>query len=310
MEGRQIENLLDLADTQRRLANYKGAIELITKALALDPDHARAHAALANNLLAARRLPAAGIEIRTALALDGNDGYIHYIAAAVLRAERKLDDAWAHILISLDDNHTNPHRHVLAAEIQELKGDIPRAIEQLITALELDPNNCDALTVLANLELGTGKLAQAAEHIEQALASDPADLDAHCVAGLIDLAKGNDASAEQHARFVLNQDGNNERGLRLFTAVKAKRSKLIGLWWRWNTFLSMRDERKKIAVLIGSFVIARILIIVTDELGLDVLSRVLQIAWLGFSAYTWFAPELFRQWLKAELGAVKLDPEY
>jgi tetratricopeptide (TPR) repeat protein len=309
-EDRQIQVLLEQAEVQRRLNNHRGAIELVQKALAIDPDHARAHAALAFSLLAARRLPAAGIEARTALALDGNDDYVHYVAGHVMMAERKLDDAWAHTLIALEGDRADAHTHVLGATIQVLKGDNARAKELLMQALECDANHCSALTELARLELNLGEREAAAEHVELALKSDPANTDAHVVAGYVALAKGDDGVAENHARFVLNQDATDEGGLKLFTAVKAKRSVLLGLWWRWNTYISMRDDRRQIAVLIGTFVLMRIVIIVTDELGYDTISRVLQLGWLGFCAYTWFAPELFRQWLKQELGSVKLDPDY
>ncbi|MBL0220780.1 MAG: tetratricopeptide repeat protein [Myxococcales bacterium] len=310
MEDRQIKVLLEQSDVQRRLGNHRGAIELVQKALAIDPDHARAHAALAFALLAARRLPGAGIEIRTALALEGNDGYIHYVAGAVLMAERKLDDAWAHVLIALDEDNADATTHVLGATIQVLKGDNGRAKELLTEALELEATHTGALTELARLELDLGELEGAAEHIALALKSDAADRDAHVVAGFVELAKGHAAAAEDHARFVLNQDATDEGGLRLFTAVKARRSKLLGVWWRWNTWISMRDDHRQIAVLIGTFVLMRVLIIVTDELGYDLISRALSYLWLGFCAYTWFAPELFRQWLKSELGTVKLDPDY
>ena len=310
MEDRQIKVLLEQAEVQRRLSNHRGAIELVQKALAIDPDHARAHAALAFSLLAARRLPGAGIEIRTALGLDAHDPYIHYVAGAVMMAERKLDDAWAHVLISLDVDTADATTHVLGATIQKLRGEIARARELLHEALAIDANHCHALTELARLELDTGDRAGAKEHIELALQSDPADHDAHVVAGFVALAHGDDAAAEQHARYVLNQEATDEGGLRLWTAVKAKRSRLLGLWWRWNSYISTRDDHRQIAVLIGTFVLVRVLIIVTDELGYEVLSRVLSLGWLGFCAYTWFAPEMFRKWMAAELGTVKLDPDY
>ena len=91
MEDRQIQILIEQANVQRGLSNWRGAIELLQRALSLDPDHAHAHATLALALLGARRLPGAGIEARMALALDGNDPFCHYAAAHVMLAERKLD---------------------------------------------------------------------------------------------------------------------------------------------------------------------------------------------------------------------------
>ena len=310
MEARQIQMLLEQAEVQRRLGNHRGALELLQGALALDPDHAHAHAALALTLLGARRLPGALLEMRAALHLDGNDPYVHYVAAAVLRAARKLDDAWAHCLIALEEPSAHPGYFVLGAQIQVLQGDRGRARELLAEALAIEADHTDALTVLARLELDRGALDDAAAQIVRALESDPADRAAHTVAGFIDLARGDTLGAEQHARFVLNQDGNDHDGLVLWIAIKARRSALLGAWWRLNTFLSMRDANRRIMVVIGTFVIARILVIVTDELGYPGVSRLLHFAWLGLCAYTWYAPVLFRKWLKQELGLVRLDPDF
>lgn len=310
MEERQLQVLLEQAEVQRRLGNHRTATELLQRALALDPDHARAHAALAFTLLGARRLPAATIEMGAALHLDGNDPYVHYVAAAVLRARRKLDDAWAHCLIALEDPAAEAATHVLGAQIQILRGDRDRARTLLDEALALDAAHAGALTVLARLELHLGNLEAAGEHISLALKSEPENRDAHVVAGFIDLSRGDAEAAEQHARFVLNQDATDEGGLELWTAIKARRSRMLGLWWRWNSWMSLRDDMRKIAMLIGTFVIVRIAIIVTDELGYETLSRVLSLVWLGLCAYTWFAPEMFRRWLKQELGTVRLDPDF
>lgn len=310
MEDRQLQVLIEQAEVQHRLGNHRGACELLQRALSLDPDHARAHAALAFVLVTARRLPAARIELRAALALDADDGYVHFVAAAVLRASRELDDAWAHCLIALEADRADAATYVLGAAIRELQGDRARARELLHEALAIDAAHTGALTRLAQLELEAGDREGAAEHIALALRSDPADLEAHVVAGFIALAAGDAEGAERHAGFVLNQDATHQHGLQLWTAVKARRSRVLGVWWRWNTWVSLGDDRRQVAMLIGTFVVVRVAIIVTDELGHAGLSRLLSLAWLGLCAYTWFAPVLFRRWLKRDLGTVTLDPDY
>ncbi len=310
MEDRQITVLLEQAETQRRLGNHRGATALVQRALTIDPDHAQAHATLASTLLDARRLRAAGIEVRTALALDGNDTYVHHVAAAVLAAERKLDDAWAHCLVALEGPAATPAAYVLGARIRTLQGDRGRARELLLEALALDAGHTGALTQLASLELHARNRQEASRLIELALESDPADREAHTVAGYIKLERGDDAGAEQHARFVLNQNATDEAGLELWAAVQAHRNWLLGAWWRWNSWLSLGNDRRRIALLIGGFVVARVAIIVTEELGYDGVARALTLAWLGVCAYTWFAPELFRRMLARSLGTVRLDPEF
>jgi hypothetical protein len=199
---------------------------------------------------------------------------------------------------------------VLGARIRVLQGDAPRAKELLLEALALDAAHTGALTWLARLALDAGDRAAAGRFVGLALESDPADRDAHVVAGFVDLANGDAAGAEQHARFVLHQAATDEDGLALWAAIQARRSRLLGAWWRWNTWMSRGDERRRVAILIGAFVLARIAIIVTDELGYEGLTRVLTLAWLGFCAYTWFAPALFRRMLARELGTVHLDPDF
>ncbi len=310
MSDREIEVLIEQAERQRMLGNHRGAIELLQRALALDPDHVRAHASLALALLGARRLSSAAIEMHAALHLDGNDAYAHYVAACVLRASRKLDDAWAHCLIALDGPNADAATHVLGSEICSLQGDRARARELLDEALALEAAHTGALTALARLDLGDGKLDAAAANAKAALASNPVDRGAHVVAGFVDLARGDAASAEQHARFVLTQDANDQGGLELWTAVKARRSRLLGGWWRLNSWLTLRDDTHRIALLIGMFVAVRIAVIVTDEAGHELLSSVLSYAWLALCAYTWIGPMMFRRWLQEELGTVKLDPKF
>jgi Flp pilus assembly protein TadD len=310
MEDRQIDVLLEQAEVQRRLGNHRGATSLAQRALTIDPDHAAAHAALAFILLGAKRLTGAILEVRTALALDAHDPYIHHIAAAVLAAQRKLDDAWAHCLIALEGPGATPAAHALGARIRTLQGDRVHARELLHEALALDPAHTDALTQLAYLALHAGDTPEAHRLVTLALESDPADHDAHLAAGYVDLARGDAAGAEQHARFVLGQSAGDRDGLALWAAVQARRSWLLGAWWRWNMWASLRDERRQIALLVVMFVVARIAIIITDELDLDRLSRVLSLMWFALCAYTWFAPVMFRRMVARSLAAVRLDPEF
>lgn len=309
-DDRQVEVLLEQAEVQRRLANHRGAIGLVQRALSLDPDHARGHAVLADILLDAKRLPGAVIEVQLALTLDGNDPFIHHVAAEVRAAQRKLDDAWAHCLIALEGPAVALGSYVLASRIRALRGERTAARELVLEALALDADHTEALTQLARLELDAGRRDEAASAIARALESDPVDRDAHLVAGYVALARGDAAVAEQHARFVLNQNAIDDNGLALWAAIQARRNWLLGAWWRWNTWVSLGDDRRRVALLIGGFVLAQLAIIVSDELDLDTLARVLQLTWLGLCAYTWFAPELFRRMITRSLGTVQLDPDY
>jgi len=310
-DAHQISVLLAQADVQRRLGNRGGGIDLLRRALSLDPDHPRAHAALADHLLDARRLPAAGIEVRIALGLDGNDPYILQVAAAVLIAERKLDDAWAHCRIAMQGLAAPPDAFVLGALARQLLGDAAGARELVHEALARDAAHTGALTRLAWLEFDAGLYEAAARAAQAALEADPIDRDAHIIAGYIDLARGDTAAAEQHARFVLRHDASDTgSGLTLWTAVQARRSFVLGAWWRFNVWLTRGELGRRIGRLMALYLLARVAMIVTDELGLERVSITIAVAWIALCAYTWIAPRVFQGMLKRSLPPVSLDPDF
>ena len=310
MEERQIAVLLEEAWRRRQLGDWKGAIDLTRRALSIDPDHARAHSALALALLGARRLHGARIEAGAGLLLDGNDAWCHYAMAAVLLAERELDRAWEHCLVALETEVEDVDAYVLGAHIRVMRHELDEARELLDRALELEPAHADALTELARLELRVGRIEAAARRIDEALRAAPGYLEAHVVAGFVALRRGDVADAEGHAKFALTQDATDQGALELWTAIKARRSKTLGMWWRLNAFVSMRSERGQIAMLIGSFVIVRLAIILAGAAGYDGLEDGLSWAWMGFCAYTWYAPAMFRRMLQRDLDTVTLRRDF
>lgn len=310
IESRQVAALIEQADRARRAHNWSSAIDLLKRALAIDPEHDTAHASLALALLGARRLHGAIIELDLALGFGPNNPFCHYAAAAVRRAERKLDDAWRHCLVAMQDSDDDIDVRVLGAEIKSLQHDIPYARSLLAEALAIDADHADALASLARIELRDGNIAEAYRRIEQALIADPSDVDAHIIAGYVALARNKVDEAEDHARFALNQDAGERDALQLWTAVKARRNPLLGMWWRWNVAVGLRSERSQIGILIGSFVIVRLIIIVLGAYGYEDAEDLLRKIWLAFCAYTWFAPEIFQWMLRRELGTVVLRDDY
>ena len=309
-ESRQVSALIEQANRARRAHNWPTAIDLLKKALAIDPEHDSAHATLALSLLGARRLQGAIIETDLALGFGPNNPFCHYAAAAVRRAERKLDDAWRHCLVAMQDDDADADTRVLGASIKKLQGDRDGARALLGEALAIDPEHVDALSALAQLELRSGNFDEAYRRIEQALKANPGDVDAHVIAGFIALARKEVDEAERHARFALNQDATDRDALALWTAIKARRNPLLGLWWRWTVLVGLRSERAQIGILIGSFVIYRVVLILLGAGGFEDAELLLRKVWLGFCAYTWFAPEIFNWMLRRELTTVTLRDDY
>lgn len=310
IESRQISALIEQAYRARRAHNWQTAIDLLKRALAIDPEHPICHASLALALLGARRLHAAGIEVSLALGFGADIPFCHYAAAAVRRAERKLDDAWKHCLVAMQDAEDDADVRVLAAEIKLLQNDRSGARALLEEAMMLQPEHVGAHITLAELELRDGNHGEARRRIEQALTYDPADSYAHVVAGFIALARDQVDEADRHARFALHQDASDRDALRLWASIKARRNVLLGVWWRLNMFVGLRSERSQLAMLIGSFVVVRLAIILLGAAGYEDAEILLGKLWLGFCAYTWFAPAIFERMLKRELATVTLREDY
>lgn len=310
VEERQIDRLIQLADTHRRLGNWDGAIDALRGVLSIDPQHAIAHAGLAFALLGARRLPGAAIEADLALSFDGDEPFCHLAAASVLRAERKLERAWHHVHIALEARPEDVEAHVLAANIRILQGQITEARELLERALQLEADEADTLAAFARLELGEGRLDEAARYCEEALAAEPGHFEAHVAAGYVALRRGRLEDAEHHARFVLREDPTDRDAIRLWTSLKARRSWTLGVWWRVNAWNATRNERGMLLRLLGSFIVARLLIIAARGAGMDGLASALEWGWLGFCMYTWTAPIAFRRMLERDIADVALRPDY
>jgi tetratricopeptide (TPR) repeat protein len=309
MEREQIERLLTAADDFRRRRNWPQAIETCRRILAEDPEHARAHASLALALIGARRLEGARIEIGLALAHDGNDAFCHHAAAVVRRAERKLDDAWQHCLVAIEHDEDVPAL-VLGASIQLLRGLHDEASELVERALERAPGDAGALRMQARLLLAVGDLDAAARSIETSLRAEPDVIESHVIAGHVALARGAIDDADRHVQVALHASADDVDAIGLLCAIKARRSRLLGLWWRWSSWVARRGAGGQIGLQIGSFLLARLAMILAGAVGLDELAGVIQVAWLGFCAYTWIAPVMLRKMIARELETVKLRDDY
>jgi tetratricopeptide (TPR) repeat protein len=245
-----------------------------------------------------------------ALGIQPESPFCHYAAAVILRARRKLDDAYKHCLVAMEDDGHAVDARVVAASIKALQNDRAAARALLLEALAIRPTYADALAELADIEYEDGNLVEAARYIDEALTQSPDHASAHIVAGYIALARGNLVAADEHVRFVLTNDASSQNALQLLAAIKARRNPVLGVWWRWNVFVGLRSERSQLGILLGSFLLVRLVLILLGESGHDDAELLVAQIWLAFCAYTWFAPSFFRWMLQRELKTVTLRDDY
>jgi tetratricopeptide (TPR) repeat protein len=308
--AREVEQLMDRARAQIGHGNLANAIESLRRALSVDPDHSAAHALLALCLHDERRLLAAEHEARLALSLDADSGLAHYAVAMVALARRDFALAEEHLrhAIALQPEHT--HSLLALARLYLLWHRPHEALPLLEKARELGPDDADTWAALADYYKSQRDFERAAQLASEGLKLNPENVDALLVMGEVLLQRGDTAGAREHALLVLRQNANHEGGIHLLTAVKARESVLLGLWWRFNAFFSAGSITRRVVMLIGIYLAYRVGVLVAGDLGHEGLQALLMLTWLGFCIYTWVGPGLFQKQIRRELEPATLSSKY
>lgn len=286
------------------------AIDALLQSLGEDPDRSDAHAFLALCLIKRQRLHAAGLEAARALELEPESAFAHLAAAIVAIARRQFEQAQAHLRSARE---LQPDAAAVAdayARLYLAWGRDAQALEEARRACELDPDDPDHPALLASLELRRGDRARAEALAREVLRGHPEHVEALCVLGHCELAAGRTDSARDHAAWALQIDPMDGEALTLMAAVKARRSWLLGLWWRFQSFVSAGSRVRAVMLLLGMFLVYRVALIALPQHGLAQWTGPVSYAWLLFCAYTWIAPSLFWRSVKKELEQVKLRPGF
>jgi tetratricopeptide (TPR) repeat protein len=308
--AREIEQLMDRARSQIGHGNLAGAIESLRRALTLDPDYSGAHALLALCLHDERRLHAAEHEARLALSLDADSSLAHYAVAMVALARRDFALAEEHLrhAIALQPEHT--HSHLALARLYLMWHRPQDALPLLEKARELAPDDPDTWAALADYHRAQRDFERAAQLATEGLKLNPENVDALLVMGEVLLQRGDTAGAREHALLVLRQNANHEGAIQLLTAVKARESVLLGLWWRFNAFFGAGSITRRVVILIGIYLAYRVGVLVAGDFGREGLQAILMLTWIGFCIYTWVGPAVFQKQIRRELEPARLSSKY
>lgn len=302
--------LLDHALRLMRGGHHDQAIDVLTRVLGEAPDRSDAHAVLALCLTSRKRLYAAEMEAAQALSLEPDSHLAHIAMASVQIAHRRFKQAEAHLDTARELFPESEENHRLAASLYQAWGRPDRALAEIVRASELDPDDAGIWAHYGWIEHARGQRGQARILAQRALGIDPEHIDALTLLGHCDLAAGDVENARAHAVWALQNDPGDEGALTLLAAVKARQSWLLGLWWRFQTWISAGNNRRAIALLVAMFLVYRATGIALDEHGQEDWADRLSWIWLGFCAYTWFAPDIFLRSVRRELETVKLRPDY
>lgn len=302
------ERLLEFAVERLNRGEHGQAIHLLQRVLTLDPDDAEAHAFLAFGLVQARRLHAAEIEAQLALTLDGELAVAYRALGFILTAKRKWHEAEPHLKHSIELQPEEPAAYRALASLYSLSGRDNEAVESLQQARQLSPNDPATLGDLAEIYLQRGELMLAEKFAREALEVSSDHPDALLVMGHLALRRGDTGQAREHAVWVLRDRPTSRGALVLLSAVKARESIFLGLWWRWNTWMQEIGTTRSVLVLLAGFALYRTASILLDGSPNETLLPIVQLFWYGVVIYTWVAPMLHNRALEKELENVRLKP--
>jgi tetratricopeptide (TPR) repeat protein len=306
----RVEQWLRHALNLLNAGHHDQALDVLTRALGEDPGNGDAHAMLAFCLVGKKRLYAAELEAAYALNLESESPFAHLAMASVRIASRQFVLAEQHIAATKALAPENAHAYRLAASLYRLWDKPARAREENEHARALDPDNPDIWAQSGELAFDRGERDLARTQALAALEIDPEHVDALTLLGYCDLAAGRAEEACAHALWALRQDPGDSGALGLLASVKARRSWLLGLWWRFQSFVNAGSSRRTIVLLIGAYLMYRVVEIAMVHNGMKDQAPFVTLAWLAFCVYTWFAPTLFWRSMRKEMDTVRLRPDY
>ena len=303
------DRLYELALQQCSQGNVLTAIETLKKVLATTPDHAGAHAVLSSCLLDTKRIHAAKHEAKLALSLAPDSAFAHRVMASCLCAHRKFKQAEQHMQEALELAPEDPENYRYMAHVLDLQNSHTKRNEirsYLNRALELEPNDPDTLAALGDDKLSAGELTEAEKFAKEALASTPEHIDSLVLMGNILLRQGKIEQAREHALWALHIDASYEKALYLMAAIKARENPFLGLWWRYATWMGQLGSGRAILVLIGAFILYRLIAFSLTDLGYADVANLFRLFWFLLCIYTWVGPGLFDKMVKREIETISL----
>ncbi len=168
------------------------------------------------------------------------------------------------------------------------------------------PDDPQTLTDLGEIWLEEGQLDKAEQCARQALAAEAQHSAALVVMGNVLLRRGDIMGAREHAVWALQAEPTAEGPIQLFVAIQARQSFLLGLWFRWSSWMS-KFGRRAMALLLVAFVGQRLAILALEDANAPQLAELVHYGWLGLCVYSWVAPVVFRNMIKKEIAPVRLE---
>lgn len=168
------EAILELAEVQLRLRQWRKALENYRTVTNLDPANKTARMRLVAMLIAARQYEFAESELAKLMEESPNDRDGLLLRAGILQGRGKLEEADRLLRELLADGGQNdPIVLAKLAEVQIAQGDFEGGEQNLLKALAAAPDNGTIRMALGALYTSQGRLEEAQEAIEEVVSQEP-----------------------------------------------------------------------------------------------------------------------------------------
>ena len=229
--AQDLYQLFRRAELQMNQCSPVAAVETLYNLLAIDPDHALAHACLATCLQKLRRPEAASFEMRRALALAPEHHYVRYVAGWIELVQGWYGAAERHLDRARELAPENPAAYRLLAVVHAHSGRPELVLPTLREALNAEPHDAGLKTDIASHLLSWGQIEEAETLALGALRDNPECTDAQVLLGEIRFHSKNYDGARDFALGALHIDPSHERALTLLCLVRLQKKSLL---WRWR----------------------------------------------------------------------------
>jgi tetratricopeptide (TPR) repeat protein len=277
--------------------------------LALEPDHAPAHALLAHALLQEGDPEAAVQEARVAVGQQPDLDFAHAALAAVHlhRGEHAAATTAIQRAIELDPDDAR-HRALLA-QVCLAERRWQHALTAADAGLELAPEDADCLNLRTVALTKLGRSAEAVDTAEAALAHDPDNPYTHQTRGVALLHRGEPHAALHHFQEALRRDPTLD-GARagLVEALKA-RNPVYRVVLGWFLWLGRFSGARQLQIMVAIWLAARLSSEALEQAGHHGLATAARYSWLAFVLLTACTVPLFNLLLLLHpVGRHALEP--
>ncbi len=202
--------LFDAAVHLMEKGQYDEAVAGWQKALALNPEDAKAHLNMGYVMQQSGRLDEAIDQYRTALKINSSYAAAHTNLGIALVTAGKLDEGIDHygMALALDPENSEAHGNLCAALLEKHQNDA--AIDHCRKAVTVNPENAEAQDILGIALARAGSLNEAAEHVIRAAEINPDSLEYQYNCGRVLAAGQRLADAIPHFEKAVSLSGGRE----------------------------------------------------------------------------------------------------